>query len=78
MSTNNIYYVDMKKRFEKFQNDEIDIRYLHELVCTKENVMLVLRQLGKSKGRMTKGPDGSNYTTLVERSFSQLADIVRD
>lgn len=78
MSTNNIYYVDMKKRFEKYQNNEIDMRNLHKLVCSEENVMLAVRQLGKSKGRMTKGPDGSNYETLTERCFSELSAIVRD
>jgi retron-type reverse transcriptase len=78
MSTNNIYYVDMKKRFKNFQNNKIDMRNLNELVCSEENVMLAVRQLGKSKGRMTKGPDGSNYGTLTERCFSELSEIVKD
>ena len=78
MSTNNIYYVDMKKRFEDYQNNKINMRNLHEMVYEPNNVALAVRQLSKSKGRMAKGIDGTNYATLENYSIIDLAEIVKD
>ena len=49
MSTNNIYFVDMKERFENFKNSNVDMRNLCPLVYSEENVMLAVRQLSKVK-----------------------------
>jgi len=78
MSTNNIYYIDMAKRFENYQNDSIDMRNLHEMVYEPNNVALAVRQLSKSKGKMAKGIDGTNYETLENYSIAELAEIVKD
>ncbi len=77
MSTNNVYYVDMEKRFEDFRNGKIDLRTLHIMVYDTNNVALALRQLSKSPGRMAKGPDGTNYKTLEPYSIQELAEIVK-
>ena len=77
-SINNIYFMDMKQRFENFKNGNIDMRNLSPLVYSEENVMLAVRQLSKSKGRMTKGPDGSNYDTIAKMNFIELGIIVKD
>jgi group II intron reverse transcriptase/maturase len=78
MSINNIYYIDMKKRFEDYQNNLIDMRNLHEMVYEPNNVALAVRQISKSKGKMAKGIDGTNYTTLEQYSIDELAEIVKD
>ena len=78
MSTNNIYYVDMEKRFEDYQNGLIDMRNLHEMVYEPNNVALAVRQLSKNKGRMAKGIDDTNFKTLEKYSIVELADIVKD
>ena len=78
MGTNNIYYVDMEKRFEDYQNDKINMRNLHEMVYEPNNVALAVRQLSKSKGKMSKGIDGTNYATLENYSVIDLAEIVKD
>jgi RNA-directed DNA polymerase len=77
-SINNIYFMDMKQRFEDFKNGNIDMRNLSPLVYSEENVMLAVRQLSKGKGRMTKGPDGSNYDTIAKMNFIELGIIVKD
>ena len=59
MAVNNVYYVDMEKRYLDYQNGAIDIRNLHPMVYDDRNVALAVRQLGQSPGRMTPGPDGS-------------------
>ena len=78
MATNNIYYIDMKKRFEDYQNNKFDMRNLHEMVYEPNNVALAVRQLSKGKGRMAKGIDNTNYETLEEYSIAKLAQIVKD
>jgi group II intron reverse transcriptase/maturase len=78
MSTNNIYYVDMEKRFEDFRDGKIDMRMIHEMVYDLDNVSLALRQLSQSSGRMAKGSDGTNYQTLEKYAIAQLAAIVKD
>jgi group II intron reverse transcriptase/maturase len=78
MSTNNIYYVDMERRFDDFQNGKINMRELHPMVYDANNVALALRQLSKSSGRMAKGPDGTNYETLENYSIHELSEIVKD
>lgn len=78
MSNNNIYYVDMEKRFEGYQNGEFNMRHLHPLVYEENNVALAVRQLGQSSGKLSKGPDGSNYQTLENYSIIELAAIVKD
>ena len=78
MSTNNIYFVDMEKRFEDFQNNKIDLRALHVMVYNANNVALALRQLSKSPGRMALGPDKTNIKTLEPYSIQELAEIVKD
>ena len=78
MSNNNIYFIDMKKRFEDYQNGKIDMRNLHEMVYEPNNVAFAVKQLSKGKGRMSKGVDGTNYKTLEKYSIADLAAIVRD
>lgn len=78
MGTNNIYFVDMEKRFEDFQNNKIDLRALHVMVYDVNNVALALRQLSKSPGRMALGPDKTNMKTLEPYSIQELAEIVKD
>jgi group II intron reverse transcriptase/maturase len=78
MSTNNIYYVDMEKRFNDFRDDKIDMRSLHSMVYDENNVALAIRQLSKSPGRMALGPDGTNFDTLENYSVIELAAIVKD
>jgi len=78
MSTNNIYYVDMERRFDDFQNGKIDMCELHLMVYDTNNVSLALRQLSKSSGRMAKGQDGTNYKTLERYSINELTEIVKD
>lgn len=78
MSTNNVYYVDMEKRFEDFRDGNIDMRTIHEMVYDPDNVSLALRQLSQSSGRMAKGSDGTNYQTLEKYSIAQLTAIVKD
>jgi hypothetical protein len=60
MSTNNIYYVDMEKRFNDFRSNNVDMRMLHPMVYDLNNVAFAVRQLSKSPGRMAKGIDGTN------------------
>lgn len=78
MATNNIYYVDMEKRFQDFCENKIDLRALHVMVYDTNNVALALRQLSKSSGRMALGQDKSNYETLEPYSVNELAEIVKD
>ena len=78
MSNNNIYYVDMEKRFDDFQNGRINMRQLHPMIYEENNVALAIRQLGQSSGKMAKGPDGSNFKTLENYSVMELAAIVKD
>ena len=78
MSVNNIYYIDMAKRFEDYQRGLIDTRNLHEMVYEPNNVALAVRQLSKGKGKAAKGIDGTNYATLEEYSIVELAEIVKD
>lgn len=78
MSTNNVYYVDMEKRFEDIQNGKVDMRTLHEMVYEVNNVSLALRQLSQSSGKMSKGQDGTNYKTLENYSIQELSEIVKD
>ena len=78
MSKNNIYYVDLEKRFNDFQEGRIDMRMLHPMVYDPDNVAFAVRELHKSKGRMALGPDGSNITTLEPYSVIELAEIVKD
>jgi retron-type reverse transcriptase len=77
MSTNNIYYVDMEKRFNDFRDGKIDMRMLHPMVYDVNNVAFAIRQLSKSPGRMAKGIDGTNYQTLETYSVAELAEIVK-
>lgn len=78
MSTNNIYYVDMKQRFIDFKDGKYNMRMLHPMVYEIDNVALALKQLSKSKGRNAMGPDGTNYTTLESYSIHELSEIVKD
>ena len=78
MSVNNIYYVDMEKRYDDFLNGKINTRLLHPMVYDMENVALAVRQLSKSGGRMALGPDGTNYKTLEPYSIEELSEIVKD
>ena len=78
MSVNNIYYVDMEQRFNDFKNGKINMRNFHEMIYDVNNVSLALRQLSKSSGRMAKGYDGTNYTTLENYSIAELSEIVKD
>ena len=78
MSTNNIYYVDMKQRFEDYQTGNVDMQNLHEMVYEPNNVALAVRQLSKSKGKMAKGIDGTNYGTLEKYSIVDLSEIIKD
>jgi len=78
MSTNNIYFVDMEKRFNDFRDGKIDLRVLHEMVYDSNNVALALRQLSKSGGRMALGSDNTNFATLEPYSIVELAEIVKD
>ena len=48
MSTNNIYFVDMEKRFNDFRDGKADMQVLHKMVYDTDNVALALRQLSKS------------------------------
>jgi group II intron reverse transcriptase/maturase len=48
------------------------------MVYEPNNVALAVRQLSKSKGRMAKGIDGTNYATLENYSVDELAEIVKD
>jgi group II intron reverse transcriptase/maturase len=68
----------MEKRFEDYQNDIYDMRKLHEMVYEPNNVALAVRQISKSKGKMAKGVDGTNYETLGKYSIAELAEIVKD
>ena len=76
--TNNIYYVDMEQRFNDFRDGKINMRNFHEMVYDIDNVSLALRQLSKSKGRMAKGHDGTNYKTLESYSIYKLSEIVKN
>ena len=78
MSTNNIYYVDMARRFNDFKDGKINMRKLHHMVYDADNVAFAVRQLSKAKGRMAKGHDGTNYQTLENHSIAELAEIVED
>ena len=78
MSTNNIYYVDMEKRFDDFKNGSTDLRELHLMVYNENNVALAMRQLNRSSGKMALGPDGTNYKTLEKYSVVELSAIVKD
>jgi group II intron reverse transcriptase/maturase len=78
MSTNNIYYVDMEQRFNDYKDEKIDLYSIHHMVYETNNVALALRQLSKSAGRMTLGPDGTNYKTLECYSINELSEIVKD
>ena len=78
MSTNNIYYVDMEKRFNDFRDGKMNMRMLHLMVYDADNVAFAVRQLSKSPGRMALGPDGSNYKTLENYSVMELVEIVKD
>ncbi len=69
MSTNNIYYVDMKQRFIDFKDNKCNMRMLHQMVYEINNVAFAVRQLSKSSGRMSKGQDGTNYKTLENYSI---------
>ena len=78
MSINNIYYVDMEKRFNDFKSGNIDMRILHPMVYDENNVALAVRQLNQSPGKMAKGQDGTNFETLENYSIVELAAIVKD
>ena len=78
MSTNNVYYVKMAERFSDFQDGKIDMRNLHPMVYETNNVALAVRQLSKSKGKMAKGADGTNYATLEDYSIIEISEIVKD
>jgi len=78
MSRNNIYYVDMEQRFNDFSDGKINMRNMHPMIYDINNVSLALRQLSKSKGRMAKGIDGTNYATLENYSIYALSEIVKD
>ena len=78
MSINNVYYVDMEKRFNDFKNGVLDTRTLHQMVFDENNVALAVRQLSKSPGKMALGIDGTNYKTLEKYSVVELAAIVKD
>jgi len=78
MSINNIYYVDMEKRFNDFKGGNIDMRVLHPMVYDENNVALAVRQLNQSSGKMAKGQDGTNFETLENYSIVELAAIVKD
>ncbi len=77
MAVNNIYYVDMEKRYRDFQEGTVDMRNLHPMVYDDRNVALAVRQLSQSPGRMALGPDGTNYKTLEKYSVAELSEIVR-
>ena len=78
MSTNNVYFVDMEKRFNDFRDGKTDMRTVHEMVYDTDNVALALRQLSQSKGRMALGQDKTNFKTLEPYSIAELAEIVKD
>jgi len=78
MAVNNIYYVDMEKRYRDFQDGNVDMRNLHPMVYDDRNVALAIRQPSQSSGRMALGPDGTNYKTLEKYSVAELSEIVRE
>ena len=78
MSINNVYYVDMEKRFNDFKNGVVDMQMLHQMVFDENNVALAVRQLSKSPGKMALGIDGTNYKTLEKYSVMELAATVKD
>ena len=74
MAVNNIYYVDMEKRYLDYQNGAIDMRNLHPMVyddrsghnAIPHNNMAILREvdsflhpLSIQKGRMLAGYEGA-------------------
>lgn len=78
MAVNNIYYVDMEKRFLDYKNGAINMRCLHPMVYDNRNVALAVRQLSQSPGKMAIGPDGTNYQTLKHYSVEELSEIVKE
>lgn len=78
MAVNNIYHVDMEKRYLDFQNGTIDMRNLHPMVYNDRNVALAVRQLSQSPGKMALEPDGTNYKTLENYSVAELGEIVKE
>lgn len=78
MSTNNIYYVDMEKRFLDYKNGKINMHSFHHMVYEINNVSLAIKQLSENSGRMSKGQDGTNYETLEHYSIYELSEIVKD
>lgn len=78
MGTNNVYYVDMEKRFEDYRDGKADMRALHVMVYDADNVALAVHQLSRSSGRMALGQDKTNIKTLEPYSIDELAEIVKD
>jgi len=78
MAVNNIYYVDMKKRYLDYQNGAVNMRCLHPMVYDDKNVALAVRQLSQSPGKMALGPDGTNFKTLEDYSIEELSEIVKE
>ena len=68
----------MKERFESYKENKINLYELHEMVYEEKNVALALRQLNQSRGKMAKGPDGTNFETLEKYSIKELSEIVED
>jgi len=68
----------MEQRLSDFQQNKYNLRELHHMVYDPNNVALAVRQLSKAKGRMAKGPDGTNYETLEKYSVVELSEIVKD
>jgi group II intron reverse transcriptase/maturase len=68
----------MKNRFNDYRDGKVDMRNLHPMVYDMNNVALAVRQLSKTKGRMAKGQDNTNYQTLENYSIAELSEIVKD
>lgn len=65
----------MKARFEDFKN-EIP-RDLITHICDVANIQLAYRKLRESKGKMSKGADGTNIVTLESYTPIELAEMVK-
>jgi hypothetical protein len=68
----------MKQRFIDYLEGKTGMQRLHPMVYNMDNVAFAVKQLSKTKGRMSKGQDGTNYQTLENYSVAELSEIVKD
>lgn len=73
----NIIYAIQKELYLKSINRQKH-HNLYRKVLTENNIRYAIDQISKNKGRNTSGPDGMTFKSLMEKTYEEVIQLIRD